>query len=184
MAPHKVAMENDTSQIKRRAFSHERSITGKDEWLTPPYIVKALGNFDLDPCSPVNRPWPTARHHLTQLDDGLVHTWDGRVWCNPPYGPETRKWLSKLVDHANGIALVCARTETKWFHQHVWTKAHSVFFFKGRLSFHHVDGTQGDCAGAPSCLIAYGEQNMLAISDAHAKGMIQGFHVVLKSIDR
>ena len=23
-----------------------------DEWLTPPYIIKELGEFDLDPCSP------------------------------------------------------------------------------------------------------------------------------------
>jgi len=28
----------------------------KDEWLTPPYIIKALGEFDLDPCAPINRP--------------------------------------------------------------------------------------------------------------------------------
>ena len=33
--------------------------TGKDEWLTPPEIIKSLGEFDLDPCSPINRPWAT-----------------------------------------------------------------------------------------------------------------------------
>lgn len=31
-----------------------------DEWLTPPQLLKCLGPFDLDPCSPVDRPWPTA----------------------------------------------------------------------------------------------------------------------------
>jgi hypothetical protein len=39
--------------------------TGKDEWLTPPEIIKSLGEFDLDPCSPINRPWDTAKNHYT-----------------------------------------------------------------------------------------------------------------------
>lgn len=34
--------------------------THKDEWLTPPEIVQSLGSFDLDPCSPIARPWPFA----------------------------------------------------------------------------------------------------------------------------
>lgn len=37
--------------------SHHSHKMGKDEWLTPPQIIKALGGFDLDPCSPINRPW-------------------------------------------------------------------------------------------------------------------------------
>ena len=38
---------------------------GKDEWLTPPEITTDLGPFDLDPCSPIKRPWPTAENHYT-----------------------------------------------------------------------------------------------------------------------
>ena len=68
-----------------------------DEWLTPPEIIKALGEFDLDPCSPVNRPWDTAKKHFTKFDDGLNKEWDGRVWVNPPYGRETFKWLENSV---------------------------------------------------------------------------------------
>ena len=45
----------------------------KDEWLTSLDIVRDLGEFDLDPCSPINRPWDTARRHLTIQDDGLSH---------------------------------------------------------------------------------------------------------------
>ena len=37
----------------------ERSAGGKDEWLTPPEIIKALGTFDLDPCASTTRSWPT-----------------------------------------------------------------------------------------------------------------------------
>jgi hypothetical protein len=57
--------------------SFERISTGKDEWLTPKSIIDALGEFDLDPCSPVVRPWNTAKKHLTIEDDGLLTDWGG-----------------------------------------------------------------------------------------------------------
>ncbi len=50
--------------------SHHSARAMKDEWLTPPEIVRSLGTFDLDPCSPINRPGPTAKRHLTIDDDG------------------------------------------------------------------------------------------------------------------
>ena len=116
---------------------------GKDEWLTPPYILKALGEFDLDPCSPVNRPWPTAKKHYTYIDNGLFQEWQGRVWCNPPYGNKTWLWFNKCAIHGNCIMLTFARTETKMFFDYVWNNADALFFFKGRLVFYNVDGTEG-----------------------------------------
>ena len=65
--------------------SHQSAKMGKDEWLTPPELIRALGEFDLDPCAPINRPWPTAGGHFTREDDGLTKEWFGRVWLNPPY---------------------------------------------------------------------------------------------------
>lgn len=38
--------------------SHQSAAMLKDEWLTPPEIIQALGgpeSFDLDPCAPINR---------------------------------------------------------------------------------------------------------------------------------
>ena len=140
--------------------SFDRAAGGKDEWLTPPEIVEALGPFDLDPCAPIVRPWPTAGLHYTKEDDGLYRPWIGRVWCNPPYGTETGKWLKRLSEHGDGIALIFARTETSNFFQYIWPKAQGILFIKGRLSFYNVDGTRGNnSAGAPSCLIAYGQYN-------------------------
>lgn len=131
----------------------------KDEWLTPPEILDCLGHFDLDPCSPVLRPWNTAEKHYTIEDNGLEKDWHGCVWLNPPYGNETAKWLKKLKEHGNGIALIFARTETKMFFDHVWNDATSIFFFKGRLTFHHVNGDKANNnGGAPSCMVAYGEK--------------------------
>ena len=142
----------------KKCFTHDRNHdSGKDEWLTPPDLVQLLGPFDLDPCAPVRRPWDTAAKHYTVLDDGLLQPWRGRVWMNPPYGPETGKWLAKLARHGDGVALIFARTETKMFHEHVWPRASALLFLRGRLSFYNVDGTPGKgSAGAPSVLVAYG----------------------------
>jgi hypothetical protein len=47
--------------------------------------------------------------------------------------------MELLKNHGNGIALVYARTETKFFFDHIWNDADALFFFKGRLLFYHVD---------------------------------------------
>ena len=143
---------------------------GHDEWLTPKYITDTLGPFDLDPCSPGDRrPWDTANHHLSVEHDGLSAPWFGFVWCNPPYGRETFKWLSKLADHGDGIALIFARTETAGFFDQIWNKADAVFFFKGRLKFHYIDGSCDQAANAPSCLVAYGKD---AVERIKASGFV------------
>ena len=149
--------------------------TNHDEWLTPPEIIKALGEFDLDPCapSPTTRPWSTAFLHY--WENGLEKDWYGRVWCNPPYGRETFKWLNKLAEHGEGTALIFARTETIGFHKEIWSKAHSIFFFKGRLKFYKVTGEQGGTANAPSCLVSYSEKD----SDAIRESGLIGKHLYL-----
>jgi hypothetical protein len=140
---------------------HQSARMMKDEWLTPPDIIAGLGEFDLDPCSPIHRPWNTAKNHFTVENDGLQQVWQGRVWLNPPYGQEAAEWLNKLSEHGNGIALIFARTETKMFFDHVWEKADALLFFRGRLYFHHVNGDRASAnAGAPSVLIAYGKENV------------------------
>jgi hypothetical protein len=143
-----------------------------DEWLTPPYIIKALGEFDLDPCAPVCRPWNIAKKHYDINDNGLTLPWEGRIWCNPPYGRDTFIWLNKLAAHGDGIALIFARTETIGFHKEIWNKADAVFFFKGRLKFFKVDGTEGGTANAPSCLVAYGTNNIASIIDSGLSGKL------------
>lgn len=150
---------------------HQLAVMKSDEWLTPPEIIQALGSFDLDPCAPVFRPWPTADHHFTIEDNGLIQQWYGRVWLNPPYGRYIQKWMQLMATHNNGIALTFARTETQFFHQHVFSVADSIFFFEGRINFYTVAGTRSaQNAGAPSVLIAYGGQNSERISEARLKG--------------
>ena len=156
----------------KRIKTFKTNTENKEEWLTPPYILEALGGFDLDPCAPEFRPWDMAKVHYCKEQDGLSQKWFGRVWCNPPYGRQTFDWLKRLAEHKNGIALIFARTETKGFHSEVWRKAHSVFFFLGRLKFHYPDGAQGDCANAPSCLVAYNADNTDAIKKSGLNGKL------------
>ena len=153
--------------------SHQSIKMQKDEWLTPPDLLEKLGTFDLDPCSPIVRPWDTAKHHYTIHDDGLSQTWFGRVWCNPPYGLKAEKWLHKLSTHGNGIALIFARTETRMFFREVWNKADALLFLEGRLFFHHVTGEVAKAnAGAPSVLVAYGRNNVDALKNSGIKGKL------------
>jgi hypothetical protein len=144
-------------QPRRAMGSHDNNSAGHDEWLTPPEVIGALGSFDLDPCSPVDRPWPTAREHYTIADNGLTLPWHGLVWVNPPYSTAS-KWLAKLSAHGDGIALLFARTETQLFFRHVWPHATALLFLEGRLHFHYANGRRAGNSGAPSVLVAYGDR--------------------------
>jgi hypothetical protein len=147
---------------------------GAVEWLTPPELLASLGDFDLDPCAPVARPWDTAKYHYTIENDGFSQPWYGRVWLNPPYDHLASKWLKKLATHGDGIALIFARTETKSFFEHVWGAATGLLFIKGRLQFYLPTGvrpTHTNCGG-PSVLVAYGNRNHEALQAARIEGFL------------
>ena len=108
-----------------------------DDWLTPLALVNALGPFDLDPCASVGQPWPTARHMNTVRDgDGLQLTWEGYVFCNPPYGRGIRNWVERACEHRNGILLTAAAIGVGWY-ERVWRSADAIFFTYERERFYH-----------------------------------------------
>jgi hypothetical protein len=154
----------------------ERAENTTIEWLTPPELVKMLGEFDLDPCTPVNPPFTHAKNNFNISDDGLKKEWFGRVYLNPPYGKGMELWLEKLKIHGNGIALIFARTETKCFFNHIWDDANAVLFVKGRIKFYNVYGEQKGTPGAPSIFIAYGEANAISLE----KSAIIGKYIRLR----
>jgi len=131
-----------------------------ETWLTPPWILEALGPFDLDPCTPEKMPWKTAKRRYTPKEDGLAQPWKGRVWCNPPYGRAAPAWIKKMAEHNNGILMIFARTETEMFQKWVWPMAEAILFMAGRVNFHMPDGSVRGNSGGPSVLIAYGENNL------------------------
>jgi hypothetical protein len=142
--------------------------------ITPKYIIDALGPFDLDPCASEPQPWPCAR--MGWYASGLDLPWFGRVWLNPPFDrDEVGKWIAKLADHGNGIALLHARTEAEWFVP-VWEKASAILFLADRLYFHYPDGRRAEAnSGAPACLCAFDNdhslsENWYALSASWLKG--------------
>lgn len=151
-----------------------RPVAATHTWLTPPAIISALGPFDLDPCAaPSPRPWPTAARHIELPEDGLAAAWQGRVWCNPPFGPHTGQWLRRMALHGDGIALAFARTDTAMFNAWVWPHASAVLFVAKRPHFHYADGTRAKGnSGGPICLIAYGESNADALRQSGLPGAV------------
>lgn len=144
-----------------KGFSHESPVNESIEWYTPPEVFQALGvTFDVDPCSPgEGKSHVRARRHITAAEDGLASDWgSGMAFVNPPYGPHTATWLAKLADHGNGIALVFARTDNKWFHETV-SRADLICFVSGRVKFYKGSTeVRGNSPGAGSMLVAYGHQ--------------------------
>ena len=149
-------------------FTHESTYNESKEWYTPRKIFDALGlEFELDPASPGQKivPWIPAENHLTVRDNGLTAPWDGKVWLNPPYGMDTPSWLKRLAVHKNGIALVFARTDVRWFHDYA-ISADAICFIEGRIQFvkapqakEYASGVQLQLGtpGAGSLLLAFGD---------------------------
>jgi len=160
------------TEEKAKGFTHDKKDNATVDWYTPQWVFTNMGiSFDLDPCAPKGGvPWIPAKHHYALPDDGLTLPWNGRIWCNPPYGKYTGAWLERMNKHRNGMALVFARTDTKWFHESV-VKADAILFLKGRIAF--VDGlgiTGAGGAGAGSMLVAWGSECAAALATMQAKG--------------
>lgn len=111
-------------------------------WATPDAIYKDLDaefRFTLDPC-PLDR---------AVLD--CLRSWENeRVFCNPPYGPEIQKYLSKAKEADCAVYLLPVRTDTKWFHEYC-LQATEIRFIKGRLKF----GTAKNSAPFPSMVVIF-----------------------------
>jgi phage N-6-adenine-methyltransferase len=142
-----------------RAYYSSSAFQG---WETPAdlgaALSRAVGGFDLDPCAATKdrrRARVKAQLLLTVEDDALAIRWSGRVFVNPPYGRALPTWLLKCATEAAGgavvVALVPARTDTAWWHEHVAGLA-DVFMLGGRLRFAGSD----HYAPFPSAVVVWG----------------------------
>lgn len=138
--------------------------TSKCEWLTPLWIFEALGcEFDLDPCSPIDRETHVpARHKLTMDDDGLSADWHGRVWMNPPFGMPggVDEWLERFYQHGNGIGIIKADTSTSWWHDYI-SRSPVVVMPKRRVRYINNNAGREKPKGGPgfgSALFSAGDE--------------------------
>jgi len=131
-----------------------------EDWATPMDFFGPLNaefDFTLDPCcSDWNRKCPRG---FTVEQDGLAQPWaPARVFLNPPYGHGIARWIAKArAEQESGalvVALLPARTDTAWWHDHVERKASEVRFIRGRLKFVCRDGRRNN-APFPSAVAVY-----------------------------
>ncbi len=117
--------------------------------------------------------WSTAKLMYNRLDDGLSQPWHGRVWLNPPYSrPLVERFIRKMADHNNGIALLFNRCDNAIFHDLIFLTATALLFLRGRIRFYfyRLDGTQADSSGCGSVLVAWGKKNALALKTSTLPG--------------
>jgi site-specific DNA-methyltransferase (adenine-specific) len=112
-----------------------------DNWTTPQDFFEELNqefDFNLDPCASDENH--KCERYFTKENNGLSQNWGGcRVFCNPPYGRETGKWIKKCYEEGHKentivVALIPARTDTKYFHDYILYRS-EIRFVKGRLYF-------------------------------------------------
>lgn len=128
-----------------------------DMWSTPDDLFQKLDNefhFDIDVCA--TKENAKCKQFYTPEDDGLSKIWGGSAWCNPPYGRTVGKWVEKA--HSEQVAgntvvmLLPVRTDTKWFHEHIYKQdGVEIRFIKGRLKF----GGAKNPAPFPSMIVVF-----------------------------
>lgn len=137
-----------------------------DEWSTPQDFYGALHaefHFEVDAAATRQNAKCRAYYGLDDggstyepcFGDALASAWGHHLahWCNPPYSL-CREFVAKAAaERLNGVLtvmLIPARTDTRYFHAHLWdAETHTarpgieLRFVKGRLKF------GGSTAGAP-----------------------------------
>lgn len=118
-------------------FNSQRFASNNQVYETPDEIFDPLNhefNFDLDVCADSNNN--KCLNYFDEQMNGLNQKWKGVCWMNPPF-KDVQKWVKKAYEETfNGVttvALVCAKTNTNWFHQYCLTN--EVRFIKGRPKF-------------------------------------------------
>lgn len=151
------------------------------EWQTPLEVLRCVrdvaidGRITLDPCTtrdnPTGADWICVKQGPLPGDDqrvlvnGIAIDWviperPGLIYVNPPYGRAINDWTAKCVEaaalwpsEAEVIALLPARTDTRWWHNDCAPpKSGAVCFWAGRLRFVGAPAS----APFPSALVYWG----------------------------
>ena len=128
-----------------------------DNWATPIDFFNKIDsefNFTLDVCADSSNA--KCKHYFDKTTNGLLMKWYGNCWMNPPYGRIIYDWIKYADQQVNEkncnlvVALLPARTDTKWFHEIIYNK-YEIRFIKGRLKF----GNSKSPAPFPSMLVIF-----------------------------
>lgn len=155
--------------------------SGQVEWYTPAAIVEAarrcMGGIDLDPASSeVANRTVKAQRYFTADDDGLAHSWYGRVWMNHPYSKiNNLRWVPKLIAEyrvgnvAQACAIVNASTSEKFF-QPLYD--YPICFFAKRVRFVKPCGGLGDSPTKGSAVVYLGPNVSRFVAEFSSMGRV------------
>lgn len=128
-----------------------------DNWSTPQDFfdkLNAMFDFQLDVAASADNA--KCKRFFSKEDNGLIQEWSNRNWMNPPYGRTISAWVQKADAEAQKgkltVALLPARTDTRWFQQ--FCKKYHHLFIAGRLKF-GGGGGEGN-APFPSLIVFFG----------------------------
>lgn len=121
-------IEKALSKLEKQKLDSRSVLTSSasDEHYTPPEFIElarsVMGGIDLDPASNAKaQSWIKARQYYTMEDNGLLQTWMGRLWLNPPYGKQTHLWTGKAIREfesghiSQAIILVRPAVGSSWY---------------------------------------------------------------------
>jgi len=139
--------------------------SNKPNWQTPKLLFKKLNdlfNFDCDVCSEEENA--LCDTYFTESNSCLDNDWYNMNFMNPPYGRQISEFVKRaynqcIENDCTTVALLPARTDTKYFHKYIYNKA-TIVFIKGRLKFE--GGEKLAAAPFPSMIVIwYGTNNKL-----------------------
>lgn len=144
-----------------------------NDYYTPDYYIKlarsVMGGIDLDvaSCEFANKVVRATKYY-TKRDNGLMHSWHGRIWCNPPYGKTTNQhgsylehFSQRLIDQyergnvEQAVLLIPNSTGTSWFPA---LCKYPLCFPPYRLRFYTERGMADNTAAFSSVFIYFGNR--------------------------
>ena len=151
------------------------------ERYTPRYVFEGLDVlFHLDPCALAthcpSKDFCKKFYSLELGQDGLELPWRDRVFVNPPWTRGAkRRWITRLKEHGNGIALVRGGVDSKWLHDN---KPDALFVLRKRVAYLRADSKEerprkGGAVGGfePSMLLAYSRECVEILENCTLDGM-------------
>jgi hypothetical protein len=144
--PHKFEEQVAETREKVLAGKYKHVSDRSDEWYTPELYISAvkavLGTIDLYPAScEAAQETVGATKYFGVKDNGLIQSWLGKVFLNPPYSmPAVAKFAFKAItefEYGNvteAIVLTNNATDTEWF-QALLEASSAVCFPNGRIKF-------------------------------------------------
>ncbi len=144
-----------------KAIKHLANIKIQDNYGTPPSLfAQACQKYNIFPTLDVcaNSKNAKCSKFITQKEDSLLFQWEETFFMNPPYSKVNQFMKKAYYQHlkygVDGLCLIYAKTDTKYWHSYIENKA-EIHFIKGRIKFYKDGYPTKNSAPYPSVWIIY-----------------------------